>query len=185
MARVHAKVARKEYKCSLTGAIIKKGDTYFEFTPYRSKPHKCSRYPKPSEMTGSGKLATLYSIREQMQEYEVSEEISSGDDLIEEVRSQCQEWAEEIRSVGEEYRDSVNNMPDSLQQSSKADEINEKGDSCDTWADEVENAMDNVSWDEPEASDEEVDKEDDASPYDELINNIKEELDNAASALEL
>ena len=83
--KINSQVARKEYKCGKCSCTINKGDTYLSYSPkYQAKKIRCKNcYPKPSELTSSEKLSTLYSIQESMDEYKSIEEILIDSDLWE------------------------------------------------------------------------------------------------------
>ena len=101
--------------------------------------------PRPSEMTGSDKLATLYAAQEHV------EDMINGDAGRDDLVAALQEAAETARGVGEEYRSSKENLPENLQYSSTGEALEEKADQCDQWADELEQAADDIQamedWD--------------------------------------
>lgn len=181
MPKVFTKVARKEYKCSLTGKTIKPGDTYYEFSPYKQSARKCSRYPRQSELT-QGKMSGAYRVQEIMEDYKLEgSEIPAN--MLQEAKEDCSSWADEIREVANEYEESLNNMPDSLQQSSKGEEIQEKIDALNEWADEVENCLETVDeYEEPE-QDEEIEKSDNLTHEERVQGAIADHQDKILEAI--
>jgi hypothetical protein len=96
-------------------------------------------------MTTSDKLSTLYEARERVEDL-INADASQAD-LVQALR----DTADTARDVGNEYRDSKENLPDSLRDSSTGDSLDEKADQCDQWADELEQAADDIEgmedWD--------------------------------------
>jgi hypothetical protein len=176
MPRVIKKVARKEYVCSLTGNVITKGQEYWEFTPYRQKTRKCSRPPRPSEMTSSDKLSRVYSISEAINDFSL-DNYDDPETIIEHVQSVLDEWSEEIESIADEYDESVDNMPESLQNSSKADEIREKAENLRTFSTDISGAIEGIGFEEYDedshGEDEELHKE---SELERIIGEIQDAL---------
>jgi hypothetical protein len=100
-------------------------------------------------MTTSDKLSRLYGAQEAIEDSMSRSVTKDGvspafEDYQGQVAQAIDDAATEAREVGDEYRDSVSNMPDSLQNSSSADEINQKADDCDAWADELDSAAQEV-----------------------------------------
>lgn len=175
--------------CSRCGTKIKKGEPYF-WIKGRRGPKKifCGNHrPRDSEKTGSDKLSQLYAARESVEDL-ISND-ASRDDLVGGLR----DAAQTARDVGEEYRASKDNMPENLQASSKADELDEKADQCDQWADELEQAADDIEgmedWDAEAKEAAEGENPDDAVDIAEDNSSTKMEAEDRANdalgALEL
>jgi len=153
MARVTlvAKAQKDQGKCSKCGAEIKLGEPYkwFKNRIGRSSIRRvfcagCSI--RPSDMTTSSKLSDLYLCQETLED--AISEAATTEDLTAALNTA----ADSAREVAEAYRDSVQNMPENLQQSSTASEMEDKADNIESWADELSAAADEIEADpwEPE-----------------------------------
>jgi len=152
MARVtHVKKARKAYKSD----GIKKGDSYYWWKFRYSGKIRSKTPPRPSQLTQSAFLSTLYQIQESIEDYSIDEagSVSDIECFVDEVKSQI----EELRDQCEESRE---NMPESLQDSPTGELLQERYDALDDWHSE----LDYLSFDE-------ISKE-------ELIDEVKEELES-------
>lgn len=142
MARVHHRKARKNYK----DHGIKKGDMYYyvkiKTGPRSSRVIRSLKPPKRSQLTSSSYLSQLYDIEDNIA---AMTEINEAAD-----------YAEQLRTLGEEQRDNLSNMPDSLQQSETGQMLEERADACDSAADEIESIV--SEWES--SADEEDDRED-------------------------
>ena len=92
-------------------------------------------------MTSSDKLSRLYAAQEALQ------------DLIAETPDQVLDALRDAMATAEEvavdYESSLMNMPDSLQQGTTGQEIQEKIDACNSWASELDSAvsdLENEEW---------------------------------------
>lgn len=125
--------------CFRCGMAIGQGEPYrwfkFNFGPKRVY---CEQHnPRPSEMTSSDKLARLYAAQEGIAEAILSEDKEAIVTALEEAMNTAQE-------VGEEYEESLNNMPEGLQQGLTGEEIQEKVDACSSWESELSSALGEV-----------------------------------------
>jgi uncharacterized phage infection (PIP) family protein YhgE len=175
MPRLHsvAKARTDQGNCLRCSKPIKAGDAYYWFKNRlgRMSIRKvfCKAHPpKASDMTTSDKLSRLYAAQETLEEAIAAASCTS--DLVQALN----EAAEQAREVGDGYRDSVSNMPENLQSSSTAQEMEEKADQCEGWADELESTASDIESDEWEAeakdeveSDSESKDEDDSEPTNE------------------
>jgi methyl-accepting chemotaxis protein len=196
MPRVHfVKKARKEHHCH-HGHTIQKGESYYWAKPaWRARIVHCQAcgYLKPSELTSSGHLATLYTIQESLAELEVTEKNLEG------TQASLNSFAEEAEQVAEEYEESADNMEEYFEGSSQAEEIRMKGENCMEWADYLREAADNMEdmiegvqelvteRDQIKAEDE--DSEDKIATLNEELEEILEQarglIDDASGGLEL
>ena len=103
---------------------------------------------RQSELTSS-KMAGIYAAQEHLSD--IIDSLETVDDLTD----AAQTFADAVREVGEEYRESQSNMVDGFgHDTSMSDELGEKADMLDDWANDIE-YLDFESFDEerPEESD--------------------------------
>lgn len=166
MARVHHRRANKDHP----DAGILKGDMYYtariKTGPRSSLTIKQKTPIKPSQLTSSEYLSTLYGLQEQM-----SDLADPGD---------AGEIIDALRELGQEQRDKFDNMPEGLQQGDTGQLLEERADACESAADEIETLAD--GWDETTARQEvldEADEEDgelDEGQIEDRINDKKQEV---------
>ena len=152
MARIERiNKARKETKCCKCGAVIEVGMSYLKATPYRQRP-------------------IIRCIKCGLKSYE-----TSGSEYIKEVGSIVEDWqesyglhdgvAEEIASALEELRDqqqdSLDNMPEQLQDGDIGMMLQNRIESLETAIDE----LNDISWEDCE-SDAESEVESEMGEYD-------------------
>lgn len=140
-------------KCGKCGKEIKPGDPYKWVKP-KSGPYggtkrvRCAACPswRPSELTSSGALSSLYAAQEAAEDALGAWDQESVDDL----RSILTDLAEGVREAGQVYRESAENMESGFGHStSMSEELTEKADALDGAADEIENMeSDFEEWDE-------------------------------------
>jgi len=140
MPRVHHRKATK-------GEDIKKGEMYYTWSrktgPYSSFTGKQKERPHRAQLTGSAFLGSLYYLED-----EVSAFTGDADELS--------ELAGRIRTLGEEAIESLENMPEGLQQSSTGELLQERSDAMDSWSDELDNYEYPEEDDGPEGFDEAI-----------------------------
>lgn len=131
MPRVkRVKKARKaQGSCGKCGVPIKVGDPYvwwkFKFGARHVRCAKEECYPKASDFTQSEFLSALYDLQDQACQCHDGEEL--------------QALADEVRDLGSEQEDKLRNMPESLQYSPTGELLQERVDSCEAWAGDLEN----------------------------------------------
>jgi len=149
MPRINSvKAARKPAKCNRCGKEIPVGSgyIYWEFR-YGGMVKRCLACPRPrnSELTQSDKLSALWSAAESIEDADMAfqgqpvkyfEDFNTSD-LAQAVHAA----ADQVREVGEEYRNSADNM---TIEGGPKETLEEKADSCDSWADELESAADEI-----------------------------------------
>lgn len=176
-------------KCGKCGKEIKPGDPYKWVKP-KSGPYggtkrvRCQACPswRPSELTSSGALSTLYAAQE-----------AAGDDLaawdqesLDDLRSILEALAEGVREAGGVYRESAENMEQGFgHETSMSAELTEKADALDGLADEVESAADELEeWDEDAAkgeieADDSYDWAEDPEGHQEALDQARQEWADA------
>ena len=127
MARVHHRKAAKDYP----QFGIAKGDMHYYVkikTGPRSSREMRSKTPfKRSQLTSSDYQSQLYDWEDSKAE-------------ISDMES-AQEFADTIRSLGEEQQEKLDNMPEGLQQGSTGEMLTERADACEQAASEIEDII--------------------------------------------
>jgi len=129
MARAtHVKKARKD----IPGTDIKAGDSYYWWkfmVGGRGGPkHYSKERPRLSQLTQSEYLGALYDLQDRLSA------LPADSSLADEVQS----LVDDIRQLGEDQTDKLNNMPDSLQQSSTGEMLQERADAMESAASELD-----------------------------------------------
>lgn len=164
MARVnHVKKARKSPgTCGKCDKRIAKGVPYiFWAFRYGGKRIRCSACPgpRPSDLTSNDKLSRCYAAGES-----ISDAIDQfrSDREVDSLKSTMEDAANEVREVGEEYRESAQNIEDGFgHETEMSQQSQEKGDNLDSKADEIESAAGELEEFE-DADDDPKEKSDDA-----------------------
>ncbi len=149
MPRVHfVKKARKADKA----AGIKKGDSYFWWKFRYGGMRKSKVRPRSSQLTQSEYLSTMYAAQETIEDA-LSDLTTAWDDdgadreaLREELAGVCESVRDDVESAGSDCDEKLNNMPDSLQQGSTGELLQQRVDACETMRDSLDEAATNV-WD--------------------------------------
>jgi flagellar biosynthesis chaperone FliJ len=126
MPRVYfVKKARKD------NPVVKKGESYYWWQHAFKAKQYSKTMPTPSQLTGSSFLSELYALHESIQKgaYNSFDDMESNRDSI----------AEELQVMLEQCQESLDNMPDHLQDTSSAGELlNERIDALETAISEIE-----------------------------------------------
>lgn len=156
MAKVEHRKAAKDYP----DLGIKKGDMYY-FAQIKTGPRssRTIRSLKPiprSQLTSSEYLSRLYEWED------AKAEISSMED--------AQQFADDIRELGEEQQEKFDNMPDGLQQGDTGQMIEERASSCEQAASDIEEIIgdweqERDDFDGRDTDDEDYDEEFDESEF--------------------
>jgi len=109
---------------------IKKGDQYFWWHFRHGPMVRSKEYPKPWQLTRSEFYGTLLQIQDRIANIHAED----ADDL----KSQVDEIASELRSLGEECREKHDNMPDGLQDGDTGQLLEERASAMESAADELE-----------------------------------------------
>lgn len=129
MPKVHfVKKARKAHKA---GGIAK-GESYYWWkfmVGGRGGPKHYSKVPpRQSQLTQSEFLSALYAIQEEIEDLEADDGLGAA---VEDI-------ANRLRELGSEQEEKKNNLPDSLQDGSSGELLQERADACESAADELE-----------------------------------------------
>lgn len=131
MARIHQRVARKDYP----GQGIKKGDTYYT---WKTRMTVGKSYVGHVHRSLTRPLTTSSSAYEQ-----ALAEIDKAFDGVEDAEG-LREVAQQIRDLGEEEQGKFDNMPEGLQQGDTGQMLEERAGNCSQWADDVDTAADTL-----------------------------------------
>ena len=128
MARIERiNKARKEQKCSKCGCVIEVGMPYLKATPYRQRPiTRCTKCGlKSYETSGSEYVKECGAIVEDWREnYDLNE--STADEI-----------ASALEELRDQQQDSLDNMPENLQQGDTGQMLQERIDSLECTIDEL------------------------------------------------
>lgn len=167
MAKIEIPKARKEYKCSKCGEVIKVGDTYFKGSPFRAKPiircMKCRfrswELSSSEYVQGVGRICDCWE-----EDYELGEDTA-------------QSIADELDNIKDQCQDSLDNMPEGLQYGSTGELLQERIDCLD----DVISELENINYDSiKEEAETNIDVEEGDENYkEELEGEIKSSLADA------
>lgn len=153
---------QKERVCGKCKNPIHIGEEYIFHKAYRGgKRIICTRPEcrfRPSELTSSDKLATLYGAQEEIGD---ADTISALVDALDSAVSAAEETAQG-------YNDSADNMDEYFPNSSQVDEIREKASSCENWQTELEDAKGKAEEAQTEIDNKDVEKSELGTELDEL-----------------
>lgn len=125
MARAtFVKAAAKDYPTQ----GIAKGESYYWWKFKNGSKQYSKVAPRASQLTQSAYYAAAYEIQESI------ENLSADDSLPSDVA----DIVSTLRDLAEEQDDKFNNMPDSLQQGEIGQLLEQRRDSCNEYADELE-----------------------------------------------
>lgn len=108
--------------------LIPAGSTYYEWTFYKCPTIRSLTKPKPSQLTRSEFLSTVYSWQEN-----ISESVE-----IEDVEAFISERIDEINTLRDETEDKLYNMPEQLQYAPTGELLQNRMDSLDEMISELE-----------------------------------------------
>lgn len=143
--------SRKQWRCHKCGSAIEKGDSYRWWQHmHERETRRCLKCgpPRPSDLATGDKMQRALAAQEQiedaMADVAAATTVDEFNTALEQLKSVCEEAATEIRQVGEEYEEAASNMETAFPNgSSVIDEIREKSETCNTWAD----ALDSIDLD--------------------------------------
>jgi hypothetical protein len=157
-------------KCEKCGKVIEVGTPYKWVKP-KSGPYggrqrnRCAGCPswKPSELTGSAALSTLYGAQEAAEDALAAWDPEDGVDALAEILTTL---AEGVREAAEVYEESANNMEDGFgHETYQSAELREKAEELNGQADTVESAADDLEEFDEDAAKTEVEDEVDRDDY--------------------
>jgi hypothetical protein len=135
------KKSLKEHRCAQCGRSVPKGEPYQYIEPrYGPKRVHCStcRF-RPSHLTSSEKLGELYSIQEELSDLSLSaDNLEDAKDAIQEVIDSLDDLADRVREVSGGYEESADSQEEYFPGSPKIDEMREKSQAAEEFADEIE-----------------------------------------------
>ena len=139
------KAQKSQGECSKCGVKIKKGDGYrwwkFRFGGRYVRCLKLECAPKPSDLTRSEFYGTLYGVEESLRS--ALDDFRKGGDPVD-LAGTLNELAEELRNLGSECQDKLDNMPEGLQQGDTGQLLENRAQECESKADELESAASEV-----------------------------------------
>lgn len=128
MPRVHRLTAAKDYP----DIGVAKGGTYFKWKKRHGPTQRSATYPRPSQLSNA-----KYAVIED--EIESARRTIEGTDDAEEMKSALQSVADVAREVASEYEESHSNMESAFPSGCpKMEELEEKRDACESFADSCE-----------------------------------------------
>lgn len=110
--------------------VAKKGESYYWWKFRFGGKHMSKTPPRPSQLTQSDFLSRQMELEERIAELTA--------DTYEQLKADVDEIVMEIRALGEEQEEKLNNMPDSLQQSPTGELLENRASACEDWAGELE-----------------------------------------------
>jgi len=122
---------------------IKKGDTYYWWKFRYGGVRKSTTYPKPSQLTQSSYLSTIYDIQERIAEATAADK-DELESLVEDIKS-------ELENLKEECESSLDNIPDQLKEGNSGQLLQERIDCLDNAISELEGI--DLDYKEPEEGD--------------------------------
>ena len=132
MATVNfVKKARKD------NPAVKKGESYYWWAFRFGGTHYSKTQPRPSQLTQSEFLSTIYSIGEDLEDAEASENL----------RENIADAISNLETLQEETRDKFDNMPEGLQQGDTGQLLEERVSAIDDMLSEL-NAIDTEPGDD-------------------------------------
>ena len=157
MAKIEKPKARKEYKCSKCGEVIKVGDPYLKGIPFRRSPViRCTKCGLRSwELSSSDYVQGVGRVCECWEEDYGCDE------------NTAQSIADELSNILDTTQDSLDNMPEGLQEGDTGQLLQERIDNLYSAISDLE-AIDYENIKEGELGD---------SNYDSLTDEAKEEID--------
>jgi hypothetical protein len=179
MARTH--IVQKAQKdqgscqsptCSHESREIKIGDSYkhFSIRAYKGgrgtkKVYHVDCHVPQSHRTTSAQLGMIYDAQETAQaELAALDNTATPDDF----QAIAEAAAQGIREAGEMYVESADSMESGFGTSTYvSDEIREKGEGCESWADEIESAGQDIEEFDEDLARGEAEEENDAEDFDE------------------
>lgn len=142
-------VKRATYPCRKCAEPIVAGQQYYEWKHRHAEPsrqHHSHGAPRQSELC-TGKMSGVYAAIEGVEDVIAAGRTADDPSGLADALTNA---AEEVRQVKEEYEEGLSNMPDSLQSSSTGEQIQEKIDALEEFADALDNAATDseiVDWD--------------------------------------
>lgn len=129
--------------------LIAAGESYYWWAFKNGPKHYSKKEPKPSQLTQSAYLATIYDLQDRMAN--IRENVSDADSL----QTELEDIKSEIETLRDEQEEKRDNMPESLQDSDTGTLLQERYDALDSAYSE----LDGIDTDYEEKSDDELREE--------------------------
>lgn len=126
---------------------MKKGESYWWWsfkTAYSSSKRYSKTRPRPSQLTQSEFLSTLYAIQERIEDLE-----ASNFDDIASIESERDDIVSELEQLKDETQDKFDNMPDGLQQGDTGQMLEERVSSLESFISDLEGVSASEDEEEP------------------------------------
>ena len=116
--------------------VAKAGENYYWWSFRFGGKHYSKTPPKPSQLTGSEYLSAGLALAEDFD--------PRANAPVEELADWLRQYAEQVRELGSEQEDKLSGMPDSLQEGPTGQLLQERSEACESMADELDTAADEV-----------------------------------------
>lgn len=145
--------------------IVKKGQKYYTWTMYGCRPSIQLTAPTRQQLTGSDFLCQVYDLEDRLTSLR-----DGGYEDVEDLQDAVDEIVSEIRSLADEQDEKRNNMPEQLQDSGSGETLQNRYDSLNEWADNIEGVS--IDFDK----DEDQSEEEQAQAWEEYRDEVTDEL---------
>lgn len=173
MAKVETLTAGKDYPAE----GIKKGDTYYKWSPgFRGPTLRSKTRPRPSQLTTNDFLVAYYGVVEQIED--ALADTTNADKPVpttDECTSMRDGWVSELETARDELQVKFDNMPEGFQNGETGQTMQERIDAAEAFIGELEGVDFDYEEDLPEGADAE-DKEEAMREH--FQNKFQECLDN-------
>ena len=113
--------------------VCKKGESYYWWKFLRGPKLYSLTLPKRSQLTQSDFFSQMYAIED-----DVIAGFDDAGDSLEELKSMVEDAVEQIRGLGDECCEKLDNMPEGLQEGPTGELLQSRSDECESMADELE-----------------------------------------------
>lgn len=141
----------KSKPCNENDEIFcKKGDTYYTWQMFRSRPSYSLIRPKRQQLTRSAFKCAIYDMEDCVSDF--------SSECPEDFTELVQNIIEQAETLRDEQEESKQNMPDNLQESPVAEMLQERYDGLDNYINELESLKDNFDEDADDAIEDAIDE---------------------------
>lgn len=126
--------------------LILKGQEYYTWTMFHGTPQISLTYPTRQQTTGSAFLCSTYDLEDRVTA--LSDYVD-----IDDLESERDNIVSEIHDLASEQEEKKFNMPDHLQEAPTGELLQNRYDSLEEWASNLENV--DISWNEPDKEEDE------------------------------
>lgn len=148
---------------------IKRGDSYFWWKFRFGSKHVSKTKPKPSQLTQSEYLGSMYSLQEDL-------EANSGSDDFSSLVSALEDAIAGVEEQKDSCEDKRSNMPDHLQDCGTGELLQNRVDACESLIGELEDAKSTIE--------DFTDLPDELETLQKEVNKFQEEVESAQKALD-